>query len=130
MSGSICHNCEGRVHIAHMCPSHRINNSDKMSGQPVSNLARTPSSQNWLMDCGTTHHLTADLGNLGIHSEYQGLEEVTIGNDSKIPISHIGKSLVVMSDKKFNLDDILLIPTAAQNLLYISSFAKSNQVSI
>ncbi|KAH0712562.1 hypothetical protein KY289_008521 [Solanum tuberosum] len=34
-------------------------------------------------------------------------EEVTIGNGSKIPISHIGKNSVVISDKKFNLDDIL-----------------------
>ena len=101
-----------------------------MSRQPVSNLARTPSSHNWLMDSDTTHHLIADLGNLCIHSEYQSPEEVTIGNGSKIPISHIGKSSVVISDKQFNLYDILHVPTAAQNLLSISSFSKSNQVSI
>jgi len=97
MCSIICHNCEGKSHIARVCPSPRGNTSNKVSGQPISNLARTPSPQNWLMDSGTTHHLTADLENLGIHSEYQGPEEVTIGNGSKILISHIGKSSVVIS---------------------------------
>ncbi|KAH0776743.1 hypothetical protein KY290_008154 [Solanum tuberosum] len=79
MSRIIYHNCEGKGHIARVCPSPRINNGDKVSRQPVSNLARTPSPQNWLMDSGTTHNLTVDLGNLGIHFEYQGPQEVTIG---------------------------------------------------
>ena len=117
--------------ILHVCV-HLLGGSttNKVSGQPISNLARTPSHQNWLMDSDHTHHLTTDLENLGIHSEYQGPEEVTISNGSKISISHIGKSSVVISGKKIDLDDILHVSTAAQNLLSISSFAKSNQVSI
>ncbi|PHT75489.1 hypothetical protein T459_19011 [Capsicum annuum] len=130
MPGILCHNCEGKGHIACVCPSPRINNSNKVSVPPISNSAQTPSPQHWLMDSRTTHHVTPDLDNLGIHYEYQGPEEVTIGNDSKLPISHIGKSSVVVCDNKFNLDDILHVPTATQNLLSISSFAKSNQVSI
>ncbi|PHT54130.1 hypothetical protein CQW23_08592 [Capsicum baccatum] len=82
------------------------------------------------MDSGTRHLVTPDLDNLGIHSEYQGPKEVTIGNGSKLRISHVGKSLVILSNKKFHLDDILHVLTATQNLLSISSFAKSNQVSI
>lgn len=31
------------------------------------------------MDSGTMHHLTSDLDNLAIHSEYHGPEEVTLG---------------------------------------------------
>uniref|UniRef100_A0A3Q7EV38 Reverse transcriptase Ty1/copia-type domain-containing protein n=1 Tax=Solanum lycopersicum TaxID=4081 RepID=A0A3Q7EV38_SOLLC len=42
-----------------------------------------------ILHVGTTHHLKADLEILGIHFAYQGLEEVTICNGSKIPISHI-----------------------------------------
>jgi len=45
MSGIIYHNCKGKGHIACVCPSPRINNGDKVSRQPVSNLARTPSPQ-------------------------------------------------------------------------------------
>uniref|UniRef100_A0A3Q7I1U8 Uncharacterized protein n=1 Tax=Solanum lycopersicum TaxID=4081 RepID=A0A3Q7I1U8_SOLLC len=100
MSAIICHNCEGKGHIASVYPSPKSNIRNKVSGQPISNLARTPSPQNWLIGSGTTHHLTANLENLGIHSEYQGPEEVTISNGSKISISHIGKSSVVISGKK------------------------------
>ena len=76
------------------------------------------------------HHLTAYLNNLGIHSEYQGPEEITLGNGSKLPISHIGKSSIVASAKKFTLDDILHVLIATQNLVSINSFTKSNNVSI
>lgn len=82
------------------------------------------------MDRGTAYHLTSHLDNLGIHSEYQGPEEVTLGNDSKLPISHIGASSIIASNKKFKLDDILHIPTATQNLVSISSFTKFNSVSV
>ncbi|KAH0705419.1 hypothetical protein KY290_010113 [Solanum tuberosum] len=131
MSTIICHNCEGKCHIARVFPSPKTSNGTRVSGRPVSNLANTQSStQNWLMDSGTTHHLTSDLDNLGIHSEYQGPEEVTLGNDSKLPISHIGASSIVASDKNFKLDDILHVPTATQNLVSFSSFTKSNNVSV
>lgn len=37
---------------------------------------------------------------------------VIVSSSSKLPISLVGKSFVVISDKKFNLDDILHVPTA------------------
>jgi len=64
------------------------------------------------MDSGTTHHLTSNLDNLAIHSEYQGPEEVTLGNDSKLPISHIGSSSLHVPGASFNLNNILCVPTA------------------
>lgn len=45
------------------------------------------------------HHLTSNLDNLVIHSEYQGPQEVTLGNRSKLPISHIGKNFIITFDK-------------------------------
>ncbi|XP_019237368.1 PREDICTED: uncharacterized protein LOC109217567 [Nicotiana attenuata] len=122
----------GRGPYARVCPSPKTSNGTRVFGRPVSNLAntQTPPTQNWLMDSGTTHHLTSDLENLGIDSEYQGPEEVTLGNGSKLPISHTGASSIVASDKKFKLEDILHVPSATQNLISISSFTKSNNVSV
>ncbi|KAA8517193.1 hypothetical protein F0562_017480 [Nyssa sinensis] len=59
-----------------------MNNSFRAPTKPSSNLASTSSqtNQTWLLDSGTTHHLTADLDNLAIHSEYTGPEEVTLGD--------------------------------------------------
>nr|XP_016514649.1 PREDICTED: uncharacterized protein LOC107831401 [Nicotiana tabacum] len=131
-SGIIYHNCEGKGHIARVCPSPKANSGSMVNGRPISNFAGSPNppTQTWLMDSGITHHITIDLDNLGIHSEYQGPEEVTLGNGSKLPISHVGKSFVIVSNNKFNLDNILHVPTATHNLLSYSSFAKSNNVSV
>ena len=86
----ICHNCEGKGHITQVCPSPRTTNGTRSFGKLVSNQAnRQPSpTQDWLIDSGTTHHMTADLNNLAIHSEYQGPEEVTLANGSKLPTSY------------------------------------------
>ncbi|KAH0701804.1 hypothetical protein KY285_016082 [Solanum tuberosum] len=86
----ICHNCEGKGHVARDSPSPKTPNGKRISGRPDSNLASTQSSptQNWLMDSGTTHHLTSDLDNLAIHSEYQGPEEVTLGLGNKGNTAH------------------------------------------
>ncbi|KAH0773427.1 hypothetical protein KY290_010564 [Solanum tuberosum] len=108
-SGIACHNCEGKGHNARVCPSPRTTNGNRVSGHPSSNLASASSqaAQNWLMDSGTTHHLTFDLDNLAIHSAYHGPEEVILGNGSKFPISHIGKESLFISDKSYALDNLL-----------------------
>nr|XP_009786936.1 PREDICTED: uncharacterized protein LOC104234972 [Nicotiana sylvestris] len=123
---------KGKGHIARVCPSPKANSGSMMNGRLISNFASSPNppTQTWLIDSGTTHHITVDFDNLGIYSEYQGPEEVTLGNDSKLPISHVGKSSVIVSNNKFNIDNILHIPIATHNLLSISSFAKSNNVSV
>ncbi|KAH0665793.1 hypothetical protein KY290_028019 [Solanum tuberosum] len=99
----MAHN-SGKGRIARVCPSPRICNRTQSFGKPVSNLANTQPSptQDLLMDSGTTHHTTTDHNNLGIHSEYQGPEEVTLGNGSKLPISHIGYSKIHKGYKCFD----------------------------
>ncbi|KAA8519426.1 hypothetical protein F0562_013699 [Nyssa sinensis] len=128
----VCHNCNSNGHLARVCPSPKMNNSFRAPTKPSSNLASTSSqtNQTWLMDSGTTHHLTADLDNLAIHSEYTGLEEVTLGNGSQLPITHIGTSHVHSDNHKFSLHDILRVPSATHNLLSVNSFTRSNHVSI
>ncbi|KAA8532434.1 hypothetical protein F0562_032467 [Nyssa sinensis] len=72
----VCHNCNSNGHLARVCPSPKMNNSFRAPTKPSSNLASTSSqtNQTWLLDSGTTHHLTADLDSLAIHSEYTGPE--------------------------------------------------------
>ncbi|KAA8535609.1 hypothetical protein F0562_030612 [Nyssa sinensis] len=117
---------------ARVCPSPKMNNSFRAPTKPSSNLASTSSltNQTWLLDSGSTHHLTADLDNLVIHSEYTGPEEVTLGNGSQLPITHIGTSHVFSDNRKFSLHDILRVPSATHNLLSVNSFTRSNHVSI
>ncbi|KAL3520543.1 hypothetical protein ACH5RR_018692 [Cinchona calisaya] len=63
------YNCSGPVHLVNICPPPRIPRTQ----HPTSNHSCTSNSNKpWLMDSGTTHHLTVDLDNLHLHSEYQG----------------------------------------------------------
>ncbi|KAH7526076.1 hypothetical protein JRO89_XSUnG0065700 [Xanthoceras sorbifolium] len=39
-------------------------------------------NNNWVLDLGASHHITSDLQNLSIHSEYGGNDDIRIGNGS------------------------------------------------
>ena len=44
----------------------------------------------WYPDSGVTNHITADLGYLSLHSEYQGIDQVSVENGSGLHIANIG----------------------------------------
>ena len=56
----------------------------------ASNAAITSNQDPWLADSGTSNHLTANLNNLSIQSQYKGPEQITVGNGQTLPINHIG----------------------------------------
>ncbi|GKV37501.1 hypothetical protein SLEP1_g45527 [Rubroshorea leprosula] len=41
-----------------------------------------------LLDSGANNHVTTDLANLALHSEYNGLDELHIGDESGLKITH------------------------------------------
>ena len=41
------------------------------------------------MDSMTSHHITSDLTNLSIHNEYDGTDEIILGDGSGFTVSHI-----------------------------------------
>jgi len=38
----------------------------------------------WLIDFAASHHITSNLANLSLHSEYDGTNEVVIGDGSAL----------------------------------------------
>ena len=82
------------------------------------------------MDTGATHHLTSDLDNLTIHSDFQGCDEVKIGNGNTLSIAHVGSSNFSSHGHLFHLYNIYHVPNICANLLSMSSFTQSNNVSI
>ena len=127
----ICFNCSGSGHVSKSVRPLNLVKLLVLLLLPSNHVQPPPSHpQPWLLDSGTTHHLTSDLDNLAIHSEYHGPEGVQIGNGSQLPISHMGTSSLVTTGQQYLLNDILHVPSAQQNLLSITSFTRSNQVSI
>ncbi|KAL5758821.1 hypothetical protein ACOSP7_021432 [Xanthoceras sorbifolium] len=54
----------------------------------------TVADPNWYVDSGATNHITPDFNNLSINSEYKGTNRLAVGNGQKLPISHIGSTLI------------------------------------
>ncbi|KAF5442304.1 hypothetical protein F2P56_034975 [Juglans regia] len=49
---------------------------------PNANCAATSTDKPWVVDSGASHHITSDMSKLSIHSEYDGTDEVIIGDGS------------------------------------------------
>lgn len=128
-SSPVCYNCGGQGHLANVCPSPRYN---RHNPRPVSHHTSSPTAtpQPWIVDSGATHHLTSELDNLALHSEYSGTDEVTLTNGKTLPISHTGSASLSLDSNRFSLRNILHVPNANSNLISVRQFALSNGVSL
>ncbi|RVW91741.1 Retrovirus-related Pol polyprotein from transposon RE1 [Vitis vinifera] len=99
--------------------------------QAQANVTTTiPPNITWLLNSGASHHVTTDLHNLALHSPFDGTDEIMIGDDSGLPISHTGSTSLTTPSHSFTLSNVLCVPTMKRNLISISQFCKSNNTSI
>ncbi|GFP94128.1 hypothetical protein PHJA_001557200 [Phtheirospermum japonicum] len=119
----VCQLCGFKGHTAPFC--RRL--------QASVNFAQSPthgSQPSWLMDSGASHNLTSDLGNLLIHSEYDGTDEIQIADGLGLSISHTCSTHIHTPSRKYLLSDVLCVPGAAKNLISVHQFTKVNCVSL
>ena len=69
----------------------------------VSNVVLTNCQDPWLANSGTSDHLTANLNNLSVQSQYKGSEQIIVGNGQALPINHIGNASLSIKYHKFLL---------------------------
>lgn len=86
----------------------------------------TGPDQTWFADYGATNHITKDLKNLSLQSDYQGTDKVSIGNGQGLPISKLGSSIISTPTSIFRLKNVLQVPDIATNLLSVHQFTKDN----
>ena len=82
----------------------------------------------WYPDSGATNHITANLGKLSLHFEYQGNHQHQVGNGIGLRIANIGSSTIHISSTPLKLQDILHVPHITKNPLSISQLTKDNDV--
>ena len=88
---------------------------------PMANyVASKSSSKHWLLDSDASHHITIDLNNLAIHSEYDGPNEVIIGDGSILKITLVGSTTLNTQKSSFILANTLCVPSLSKNLISIS----------
>lgn len=93
------------------------------------------SNQNaWYLDSEATNHVTNNLRNLSINSEFKGDDRLTVGNGEKLKISHICCSLLNTLDtqtvKHIKLNQMLHVPKITKNLKSVSKLLSDNEVEI
>ncbi|CAA0837847.1 Unknown protein, partial [Striga hermonthica] len=88
----------------------------------------TMTESSWFADSGATNHVTNELSNLNLASEFQGTNKLQIGNVTGLSISHIGNSFLKsnLQSKPFLLKNLLHVPSITKNLVSVSQFAKDN----
>ena len=125
--------CKKPGHIALTC-YHRFDHSFQGVPPNMTAFVAGPPSQfnaNWYPDSGSTNHLTLELNNLNLHAEeYQGLDQIRVGDGIGLDIKHIGSSKLLISSTSFPLKHVLHVPDIQKNLVSVSQFTRDHDVFI
>lgn len=91
-----------------------------------------PTESLWYIDSGATNHITHDLANLQMTTEYSGPDQVSVANGQGLPIHHTGSSIVSLpsSNSHFRLNNILHVPNISHNLLSAHQFVSDNMCAL
>jgi len=113
-------------------PGHTAKNCVKLQSSPSANYtsSSTPSKGKWLLDSAASHNITSDLANLSIHSEYDGQDEVVLGDGTGLHIANIGSTAISSSSRSLSLKDALHVPLLHKNLISIHKFTHDNNVVV
>ena len=130
----ICQVCGKIGHLALTC-YHRFDNNYTRDSRPnMQALLATPQSQcdpNWYPDISATHHLTNDLANLNVRADdYNGNDQIRVGNGTALPIHHIGTTQLTAPSTSFILQNVLHVPTITNNLLSVQKFTSDTNTFI
>lgn len=89
-----CQYCDQLGHTAKAC-------RQLQSSEMTVNCAGTSDGQanKWLIDSAASHNIMGDLQNLSIHSEYDGTNEVILGDGTGLAVTHIGSLALPMPKK-------------------------------
>ena len=79
-------------------------------------------STTWIVDSSASHHITSDLQNLSLHSNYGGYENIMIDDGNGIPITHVGSTTIEAPTTTFSLDNVLCAPLIKKTFFLFLNF--------
>ncbi|KAI0507419.1 hypothetical protein KFK09_013544 [Dendrobium nobile] len=123
-----CQICGKRRHTANIC-WHRFN-ANYTTPSTALTASNTQIPSDWILDTRASSHFTNNLDNIQQPSEYNGSDNVSIGDGRSIPIAHSGQGLLPTPTRNLSLFKLLHTPNLAYNLLSVSSLTKDNNLSI
>lgn len=84
----------------------------------------------WFTDTRATNHITNNLANISIQSDYQGGEHIAVVDGTELPIIHTGSSFLKTSSHSFHLNDILYVPYMSTKSILVNQFCKNYNYSL
>ncbi|KAF3655510.1 hypothetical protein FXO38_14642 [Capsicum annuum] len=75
---------------------------------------------------GATSHMTNNSSTLSNLKYYNGNDKIIVGNGSQLDITHVGNTI----RSGLKLQDVLVVPKIAKNLLSVSKIAKDNSCTL
>jgi len=83
--------------------------------------------KDWIVDSGCSNHMTGDKEKLQNLTEYKGNLVVVTANNSKLPIAHVGNTMVSnhYSDNDVSLQKVYHVPGMKKNLFSVSQLTSS-----
>jgi hypothetical protein len=88
------------------------------------------SDNNWYTDSGATDHITGELDKLTMHDAYNGTDQIHVGNEAGMEISHVGTSIIFTHSRNLAPNNVLHVPTASKNLISFHKFTLDNNLII
>jgi hypothetical protein len=82
----------------------------------------------WYADSGATDHITCELDKLVVCDKYNDTEKVHTTSGAGMKISHTGNFFIHTSTHTLKLCNVLHVPKATKNLMFIHRFALDNNI--
>ena len=90
----------------------------------------TPSAAKWYLDIGAATHMASFPGNFPTTRFKPSSSVITVGNGSRLPVSHQTFSSVPTSSSLLYLRNVLVAPSLIKNLVPVRWLNRDNNVSI
>lgn len=79
-----------------------------------------------MADSGCNSHVTPDISNLALNSNYNGEDVITVANGQGVPVTQTGFGTLPTSQSASHLSKLLCVPQLSTNLLTVSQCCIDN----
>ncbi|GKC55148.1 TIR-NBS resistance protein [Tanacetum coccineum] len=145
-----CYNCHKKGHLARDCRSKKVVESNNVTSKSedewdfeasfaadeeefafatITSDKKIDYENDWIVDSGCSNHMTGDKEKLKDVSKYTGSRVVVTANNSKLPIAHVGNTIVspLCNDTDVSLKDVFHVPGMKKNLMSVAQLTSSGQ---